>query len=91
MMSYPGWMWSQGFDYAERERDLRAIFTLRPEAERLITDYHVDYVVIGPYEREQLGADPVAFRARFPVVIRTAGYEVFAVSGATGTKGDDGQ
>ena len=80
MMSYPGGLWSHGVDYRQREADLRAIFSLVPESHELIAAYGVDYVVVGPNERKQLGADPVKFRARYPTVIRTENYEVFAVS-----------
>ena len=79
VMSYPGWLWSQGMDYAARERDLREMFALAPRAPELFEVYRVDYVVIGPEERARLGADSAAYRARYPRVIRTAGYEVFAV------------
>jgi len=79
MMSYPGWLWSQGFDYAERERDLRAILALAPDATERMARYHVDYVVIGPTEKETLGADLAAYRARYPVVIESESYAIFDV------------
>ena len=77
VMGYPGWLWSQGYDYAQRQQDLKAIFTLSPDADRLLQEYGVDYVVVGPYERERLEADAEAFRARFPSVIRSETYEIF--------------
>lgn len=79
MMSYPGWLWTQGMDYADQERDLRAIYALDPAAADLLAKYGVDYIVVGPGEQTDLGADPAAFRARFPTLLRTPTYEVFAV------------
>jgi uncharacterized membrane protein len=79
VMSYPGWLWSQGMDYAQRERDLRAMFALGPRTPELFEVYGVDYVVIGPEERTRLGANLEAYRARYPRVVRTIQYEVFVV------------
>jgi uncharacterized membrane protein len=80
VLGYPGWLWSQGYDYAERQRDVASIYALEPGADRLLERYGVDYVVVGPWERGRLGADPDAFRARFPSVIRTDSYEVFSTT-----------
>jgi hypothetical protein len=81
LMSYPGWLWSQGVAYAEREREVRKILGLAPGADSLMRHYHVDFVAIGPEERASFGADPLAWRARFPHPIETATYEVFDVRG----------
>lgn len=79
LMSYPGWLWSQGMDYTQRAADLRTILALAPEAPELLESYGIDYVVVGPNERDQLGADLTAYQARYPSIIRTAHYEVFDV------------
>jgi len=79
LTAYPGWMWSHGFDSADREIDLRTIYRLDPEADALIAAYGIDYVVVGAWERENYAADPAAWRARFPVVIETANYLVLDV------------
>ncbi len=79
VMSYPGWLWPRGIDSSRREADLRAIYTLTPLADALIDHYDIDYVVIGPWEIQNFQGDPVAWRPRYPVVIETANYLVFAV------------
>jgi hypothetical protein len=79
VMGYPGWLWSQGYDYKRREQDVQRIFESSPEANELLAGYGVDYVVVGPAEKAQLGADPDELRSRYPSVIRTETYEVFQV------------
>jgi uncharacterized membrane protein len=79
VMGYPGWLWTQGIDYARRERDLRAIYAFAPDAPDLLRRYGVAYLVIGPSERQELHADEGAYRARYPVIISTEHYEVFKV------------
>jgi uncharacterized membrane protein len=83
LMGFTGVLWSLGLDYQARERDLRAIFALAPGAADLIRAYRLDYVVIGPYERERLDADLSAFRERYRSVLRTPSYEIFAVGGSS--------
>ncbi len=89
LLGYTGWHWSQGVDVTAREREVRAIFALGDDAAAILAQYRVSYVVIGPWEREHLGANAEAFRARFPAPIRTEHYEVFDVrplSASSGTR-----
>ncbi len=79
LMSYPGWLWSHGRDYREREEDLRTIYRIGPEAMQKIEQYKVDYIVVGPNEQSQLGADRGMMASRFQSVVSTANYELFAV------------
>ncbi len=85
LMGYTGWLWSQGIDTTGRQRELTSIMTLAPEAGRLIDEHRVDYVVVGPDEEGRFGSDPAAWRERYPSVIRTEHYDVFAVRGASAT------
>jgi hypothetical protein len=79
VMSYTGWLFAFGINYAERERDVRAIYALAPNTPALVAKYGVDYVVIGPGERQEFKPNLDAFRARYPRVISTGGYEIFQV------------
>ncbi len=82
LLFFPGYVYSWGIDYAERERDLRAIYAFAPGTPELLRKHGIDYVVIGWGERRDLGANVGAFQQRYPVVIDTGGYQVFAVSDA---------
>ncbi|HEV7521768.1 MAG TPA: hypothetical protein VGP89_11770 [Candidatus Angelobacter sp.] len=50
LLGYPGWMWSRGLDYSQRNRDIERIYSGGLEAEALLRQYNVDYVLIGPLE-----------------------------------------
>lgn len=80
LMGYWGWLWTHGIDYGERERDLKAIYAYTDNTPSLLAKYNIDYVVIGPVEREQLQPNVKAFRQRYPQIITTPNYEIFAVS-----------
>ncbi|HEX2282272.1 MAG TPA: hypothetical protein VHG52_10990 [Thermomicrobiales bacterium] len=79
LMGYPGWLWTEGLPYMPREADLRAIYSLDPEADALLERYGIDHVVVGPNERDALGADLGAFADRYPTLVSTDSYALFAV------------
>jgi hypothetical protein len=79
LMSYPGWLWSYGINYTQRERDLGQIYLGGAQALALLHRYHADYLVIGPDELSTWQANIDYFDSRFRAVIRTDHYQVYAV------------
>jgi hypothetical protein len=79
LMSYPGWLWSYGINYTQREADLGRIYLGGVQALALLHRYHADYVVIGPDELTTWHANLDYFDSRFRVVIRSEHYQVYAV------------
>jgi hypothetical protein len=79
LMSYPGWLWSYGINYAQREADIRKIYDGGPTALALLHRYHADYVVIGPNEVRLLNPNLDYFSANFKLAVHTAHYQIFAV------------
>jgi hypothetical protein len=79
LMSYPGWLWSYGINYAQREADIARIYHGGPEAIGLLHRYHADYILIGPAERAAFQPNADYFNAQFRLVLRTANYEIYAV------------
>ncbi|HYX54354.1 MAG TPA: hypothetical protein VE783_12935, partial [Candidatus Limnocylindrales bacterium] len=54
VMGYPGWMWSRGLSYQQREADIRDIYAGKPQAGALLRQYGVKYVLVGPQEQSSL-------------------------------------
>ena len=79
LMSYPGWLWSYGIDYAQREADLARIYNGGPQALELVRHYHADYVLIGPNERSTFHPNVDYFKAQFRLLLHTPNYDVYAV------------
>lgn len=79
LIFFPPYLQSWGIDTAERERDVRSIYALAPNAIGLLRKYDVSFVLIGPSERNTLHANVEGFRSRFPVIAATEGHEVFDV------------
>lgn len=81
IMGYPGWLWTEGLPYGPRESDLRALYAFTDEAGAIIARYGLDYLVLGPNEREALAANVDALRAAFPTVISTENYDILDLDG----------
>jgi hypothetical protein len=85
LMGYWGQLWVSGIAYHGRQSEVEQILTLGPEAERVIRQYGVDYVVIGPdpvqTDHGGVTANLNGFLERYPVVAQAGGYLVFDVRG----------
>ena len=79
LMSYPGWLWSYGINYAQREADIARIYHGGPEAIGLLRQYHADYIVIGPTERTVFQPNADYFNAQFRLVLHTPNYDIYSV------------
>ena len=79
LMSYPGWLWSYGINYTQREADIARIYKGGPEALALLSHYHADYIVIGPTERSVFQPNVDYFNAQFRLLLHTPNYDVYAV------------
>ena len=82
VMSYPGWLWSYGINYQQRETDIASIYQGGPNTLDLLHRYHAQYVVIGPDEIANQHANSDYFNARFPVLLRSQNYTIYRVPAA---------
>ena len=77
-MGYAGFLWANGLPYAERDKELRAIYAGDPSAADLIASNGISYIVEGPQERSDVAPND-AFLAQFPVVAVSGEYRLLEV------------
>jgi hypothetical protein len=82
------WLWSHGYEFRDRERDVRAIYAGGPEALGLLRHYGVDYVYLGPSERRDFKTDASFFDANFPALYRSASVVVYDTRSAQDSGSD---
>jgi hypothetical protein len=83
VMGYPGWLWTWGLSRPEeRQRDVLAMYRGDDQSVRLLRQYKVDYVVIGPQELREQAANLAYYQTRYPMVYQSpAGeYQIYRVS-----------
>lgn len=80
-LGYPGHVWSHGIAYAEREADLKTIYAGSPGAPELIRARGIEYIVVGPLEREEMRQRGVAlneaFFNRYTKVGEAGGFQLY--------------
>lgn len=91
------WLWSHGYEFREREADVRRIYAGADDALELLRYYRVDYVYLGEKERRQLRARQDFFAQNFHAVYRSPAVAIYdtrtratAHAAADGDKVTDG-
>ena len=78
-MGYPGHIWTHGLDYGQLENEIKRIYSGSPDADALLSKYHVDYVVIGPAENSVTPVNS-AFFSRYPEVVKAGEYHLYKIT-----------
>ena len=78
--SESAWLWSHGYEFADREADVKSIYAGSDEARALISYYGVDYIYLGPEER-QAGANRSFFEGNFSRIYHSPNIAIYDVSG----------
>jgi hypothetical protein len=78
LLGYPGWMWSRGLNYSRRESDIQRIYSGGADADALLRQYGVDYVLISPAE---YAAFPVneQFWLQYNKVWQAGAYRIYQI------------
>jgi hypothetical protein len=76
LLGYPGWMWSRGLDFSQRSADIQRIYSGAPDADALLRQYGVDYVLISPLEVNTLQVDE-PFWSHHEKVAQTGAYRIY--------------
>jgi len=76
ILGYPGHVWTRGILPAQRESDIRQIYSGSPQALALLKSYGVEYALVGPQERNDLAVND-AFWNQFPAIAKIGSYCVY--------------
>jgi hypothetical protein len=71
------WLGSHGYEFREREADVRRIYAGMPDAFDLLRYYRIDYIYFGDAERGELKGDASFFDNNFTVVYRSPTIAVY--------------
>ena len=78
LMGYPGHIWTHGLEFTRRESEIRRIYLGAPDAEQLIRNYDIQYLVVGPQEK-MVSAVNELFFTRFEKVGEVGEYTLYKV------------
>lgn len=78
LLGYPGHIWSQGLDAGSREEEIRRIYSGGADAAALLAHHGVDYVLVGPQEREWTNVND-EFLSRYTPVATSGAYRLWKI------------
>jgi hypothetical protein len=80
-MNYPGFLWTNGLPYEEREREVEVIYRGGAEAMAVLKKHGLHYLILGPQEERWASENRVSlakeFYARFPVAAQYGDYRLY--------------
>jgi hypothetical protein len=78
LLGFHGWIWSHGLTYQQRAQDIEKIYTGGDTASRLIKNYRINYVTVGPQEKADFDVNESYF-SQFPKIYLARGWEIYDV------------
>lgn len=79
LLGYTAWAYNFGFEYHQREVDLKSMYEGGPNVFDLLQKYEVDYLVIGPSERANYQVHQAFFDENFPLAFSTPQYRIYQI------------
>lgn len=76
MLGFPGWLWSYGINYYQRQVDFNSIKSGDESALKLLKEYKIDYILIGPAEINEKFNENF-FWSNFPIIYSDKTYSLF--------------
>lgn len=80
VMTYPGWLWTHGYDYHQTYIDVRLMYQKPNNARQIFEKYRVDYIVIGQQELLDLKAQPQLFPQFIKEIYQTKNYKIYQIN-----------
>lgn len=78
LMGYPGHIWTHGLEFVQREGEIKRIYAGAPDAEQLLKNYDIDYLVVGPLEHTVMPVND-QFLSRYRKVGGVGEYTLYKV------------
>ena len=78
LMGYPGHIWTHGLNFVRREGDLKKMYLGGMDAEQLLYNYQIQYVVVGPLERLVMPVNEQFF-SQYPKIGEVGEYTLYKV------------
>jgi len=79
LLGYPGWLWSHGINYYQREADISQVYSGTEQADNIIKKYKVSYVTVGPNETASFNVNANYFE-KFPGINLGYDWQIYNVS-----------
>jgi hypothetical protein len=77
VLGYPGHVISHGLEAAPVEKAIAEIYSGGEKTAQILCDFGIDYIVVGPNERQRFGEKIDSLALRFEVFMRSENYVIY--------------
>ncbi len=77
---YGGWLWTYGIDISQRFGEIEIMFQGKEGAKKLLEKYGVDYVLIGPSEKNKFKAEEDFYKDNYSLFLNMEEAKVFKIN-----------
>ena len=78
IVGYPGWLWTKGLDYTERERDVKSFYS-DPNRADIIEKYNLKYILLDPMAIYDWKVKKEIFDTKFPIVFSNNSFTLYKI------------
>ncbi len=79
LLGYPGHVWTHGLEFGQREAEIKRVYAGANDARETLRKYGVDYIVVGPIERNMMNVNEQFF-STFQLVGEAGEYRLYKIS-----------
>lgn len=80
IVGYPGWLWTRGIDYSQRENELKDFYQNPTKQNSLLRTYNIQYILLSPFAVYDWEANKELFDKEFQAVYVGEKYTLYAVN-----------
>ena len=77
LVGYPGWLWTRGISYGDRERNLQAFYQNPEQFRNILKLYNAKYILIDPTAIYDWKANTAEFDATYKLLFRKGQYSLY--------------
>ena len=79
LVGYPGWLWSRGINYSEREVEIENFYKYPSINNSLIKEFNIHYVLLDNQTIVNFKADKQTFDRNFPIIYYSGQYTLYKI------------
>ncbi|MCH7552052.1 hypothetical protein IIB49_01535 [Patescibacteria group bacterium] len=80
IVGYPGWLWTRGIDYSQRENEIKSFYQNPTRQSSVLHTYNIQYILLSPFAVHDWKANKELFDKEFQTVYEGEKYTLYEVN-----------
>ena len=79
LVGYPGWLWTRGIDYSQRENEIKNFYQNPTKQNPVLNTYNIQYILLSPFAMHDWKANKELFDKEFQAVYEGEKYTLYEI------------